>query len=396
MDIDLLSRMVKELILDRDEVSLPGVGCFVAELVPSVFSDKGYTIHPPYRRLYFRQRQDGADRSLAELYAASNGVEQADADRIIHDFLAEMKEVLQQKKTIVFPGLGRLRATRENNFFFVADEDLDIYPAGFGLEPVSLKTHEETTEEVSQALDGFKAIIEADSDISGGAGSAPDNTPAMNVEPSAAVEAASEIAPVAGFADEAVSETAGVAGFATEAASDQGSRKEEYARPEAAQEQAPDVEAPAAQETELPLEPAVGLDSIVNPEQEVGTEQEIGTEQVVNPEQEIGTEQEVGTETGGPLATEKTDTETVTAENAITEETSSVKIPEEEITPSVETPAEQAPKAGRKTALWIILTILIIALVALIAFAVTGRIAPDLVDPILYSPEELDILHDNF
>ncbi len=358
MDIDLLSRMVKELILDRDEVSLPGVGCFVAELVPSVFSDKGYTIHPPYRRLYFRQRQDGSDRSLAELYAASNGVEQADADRIIHDFLAEMKEVLQQKKTIVFPGLGRLRATRENNFFFVADEDLDIYPAGFGLEPVSLKTHEETTEEVSQALDGFKAIIEADSDISGGAGSAPDNTPAMNVEPSAAVEAASEIAPVAGFA--------------AEAASDQGSRKEEYARPEAAQEQAPDVEAPAAQETELPLEPAVGLDSIVNPEQEVGTE------------------------TGGPLATEKTDTETVTAENAITEETSSVKIPEEEITPSVETPAEQAPKAGRKTALWIILTILIIALVALIAFAVTGRIAPDLVDPILYSPEELDILHDNF
>lgn len=384
MDIDLLSRMVKELILDRDEVSLPGVGCFVAELVPSVFSDKGYTIHPPYRRLYFRQRQDGSDRSLAELYAASNGVEQADADRIIHDFLAEMKEVLQQKKTIVFPGLGRLRATRENNFFFVADEDLDIYPAGFGLEPVSLKTHEETTEEVSQALDGFKAIIEADSDISGGAVSAPDNTPAMNVEPSAAVEAASEIAPVAGFAAEAASETAEVAGFATGAASDQGSRKEEYARPEAAQEQAPDVEAPAAQETELPMEPAVGLDSLVNPEQEVGTEQE------VNPEQEIGTE------TGGPLATEKTDTETVTAENTITEQTSSVKIPEEEITPSVETPAEQAPKAGRKTALWIILTILMIALVALIAFAVTGRIAPDLVDPILYSPEELDILHDNF
>ena len=60
----------------------------------------------------------------------------------IADFLSEMKEVLKQKKSIVFPGLGRLRSTKENNFFFVADEDLDIYPEGFGLEPISLKTQQ--------------------------------------------------------------------------------------------------------------------------------------------------------------------------------------------------------------------------------------------------------------
>ena len=46
MDIDLLAKMVKEAILDHDVVTLPGVGCFVAELVPSSFSDKGYTINP--------------------------------------------------------------------------------------------------------------------------------------------------------------------------------------------------------------------------------------------------------------------------------------------------------------------------------------------------------------
>ena len=53
MDIDLLSRMVGELILEHDQVGLPGVGTFVAEMVPATFSDKGYTIHPPYRRLSF-------------------------------------------------------------------------------------------------------------------------------------------------------------------------------------------------------------------------------------------------------------------------------------------------------------------------------------------------------
>ena len=81
------------------------------------------------------------------------------ATRILTEFLAEMKEVLKVKKTVVFPGLGRLRATRDNHFFFVADEDLDIYPEGLGLAPLSLKTHVETPEEVATAVAGLAELI---------------------------------------------------------------------------------------------------------------------------------------------------------------------------------------------------------------------------------------------
>ena len=151
--------MVKELILDNDRVVLPGLGCFVAELVPATFSDKGYTINPPYRRLYFRSKPDSGDE-LVRFYAQSNNVSLEMADRIIIDFVAELKSVLHLKKTVVFPGLGRLRATKENNVFFVADEDLDIYPDGFGLEPISLKTNQETPEEVSAAVEGLKSLLE--------------------------------------------------------------------------------------------------------------------------------------------------------------------------------------------------------------------------------------------
>ncbi len=161
MDIDLLSKMVKEIILDHDEVTLPGVGTFVAELVPASFTDKGYIINPPYRRLYFVQSKDGQDGAIANLYASSNGVSFQDAEAIVNEFLSEMKSILEEKKFIIFPGLGRLRATKENNFFFVADEDLDIFPSGFGLEPVSLRTHEESREEVSAAIRGISDIIEA-------------------------------------------------------------------------------------------------------------------------------------------------------------------------------------------------------------------------------------------
>lgn len=159
MDIDLLSKMVKELILDNDRVVLPGLGSFVAEVVPATFSDKGYTINPPYRKLYFRSRPDEGTE-LAVFYAKSNSVPEDVAEKVIADFIAELKSVLFVKKTVIFPGLGRLRATKENNVFFVSDEDLDIYPEGFGLQAISLKTHQESREEVSAAVGELKSILE--------------------------------------------------------------------------------------------------------------------------------------------------------------------------------------------------------------------------------------------
>lgn len=159
MDIDLLAKMVKELILDNDRVVLPGLGAFVAEVVPSTFSDRGYTINPPYRKLYFRARPDEG-QELADFYARSNNIAPEIADKIIKDFVSELKDVLFAKKTVVFPGLGRLRATKENAVFFVADEDLDIYPEGFALEPVSLKTHVETPEDITAVVADLKAVIE--------------------------------------------------------------------------------------------------------------------------------------------------------------------------------------------------------------------------------------------
>ena len=148
MDIDLFSDIVKNLIVDNDEVALPGLGTFVSELMPSTFSDKGYTINPPYRRLSFRQRWKEEDTLLVDFYSRANGTDREASERILSKFIEGLKDTLQSKKSVQLPGLGRLRATKENTFFFIADEDLDIYPYGFGLEPVSLKTHEETPEEV--------------------------------------------------------------------------------------------------------------------------------------------------------------------------------------------------------------------------------------------------------
>ena len=329
MDIDLLSKMVKELILDKDEVALPGVGTFVAEMVPSSFADRGYTILPPYRRLFFRQRVDETDTSLVDFYAASNGIENDRAQRIVTDFLLEMRDVLKQKKSIVFPGLGKLRATRENHFFFVADEDLDIYPAGFGLEPISLKTHQETPEEVSSVVEQLRAIL------------AEKATPAPAVEPVLDEPEAAEAAPV----------------------------PEVEEKPTTAEEpqSVPVVEAEPIAEPEP--EPVVEPTPVAEPEPKPVVEPEPVAEPepapVIEPEPVVEPEPAVGADIK----------ETV-----------------------VEKPQPVEPETPRnrpawKVWFWIGLGLIGLLVLALVVFVILAHVAPDFIDSLLYSPEELEILH---
>ena len=143
----MLSKMLMRLLQDHDSVSLPGMGSFVVKQEPAWFSDKGYTINPPGKRLSFVSGVED-DGLLVDYYAASNGIERAVAEDYIRRFASEMLEVLKRKKTLVLEGLGRLRATRENAVFFVADPDLNLDTDNIPLRSVSLKSlvNEESVE----------------------------------------------------------------------------------------------------------------------------------------------------------------------------------------------------------------------------------------------------------
>jgi hypothetical protein len=131
--------MIRELVPCSEEIALPGLGVFVVEEVPAAFSDRGYTVNPPYLRLAFRQKSS-EDNSLVNLYAKKKSISQKEAATILGGFFKRLAAVLKDKKSVNLPGMGRLRATNENIFFFVQNEDIDIYPQGFGLESISLKT----------------------------------------------------------------------------------------------------------------------------------------------------------------------------------------------------------------------------------------------------------------
>ena len=316
MDIALLSKMIGELLLDHEEVGLPGLGAFLAEMVPASFSDRGYTINPPYRRVTFIPSRS-EDDSLVELYAQSNGIDYDQSKAILQHFLEEAKRELLEKKVVVFPGLGRLRSTRQNNFFFITDEDLDIFPDGFGLPAVSLKNHLETKEEVRGKVEELVSLVD---------GSAPAELPVEEVP------AAIEETPLLEIAEPDPAELTPIA---------------ESSQPAPASEPEPAPEAPAPASD---LEPAQAAP---------------------------------------------------TAEPEPTPEAPAISAPT--TPPAPEKPARpkkvKAPKVRKplpkwlKTTLIVILVLVALAAVALAAFVILAQAAPDFIDSILYTPEELRIIN---
>ena len=336
MDIDLLSKIVKELILDNDEVALPGIGSFIAEIVPSVFSDKGYTINPPYRRLSFRQKGSGDENMVIDFYARCNNIDTPTASRIIREFLEEMRRVLETKKSIVFPGLGKLRATKENYFFFVADEDLDIYPEGFGLEPISLKTHEETPAEVSATMAALRSIL--------------------NPEEAETVTAETTTAPAEANEEEAKVNAADA------------KMEEDGTNASETETQATDTEEAAPAEA--------------NAEEAVANVNEPATEEVNAPAEQTE-------DNATPAGDDPVNVNDLAANAKTVENTKS------ETSTTTARTTSQKP-AGSKTwqvIKWTVIILVILAVTALLTFIILAHIAPDFIDSILYTPEELEILN---
>lgn len=407
MDIDLLSKMVKELILDNDEVSLPGVGSFVAELVPSSFSDKGYTINPPYKRLSFRKKADASDNVLIDFYAKSNNVDKETSSKIVIDFLSEMQKVLELRKSIVFPGLGKLRATKENIFFFVADEDLDIYPEGFGLEPISLKTHEETPAEVSATIAALQDILSPEeTEGQSGSGEQPE-AEFGSEEPSEAVSGPEDAPEVTGEGQpESSLEAEAESGNelqpeqqATAEESDHQSENESQHDEESEQETAQRSEGGTEEANEdqsgeaSSPEDAPEVTGDGQPESSHEAEGEFDNAQ--KPEQ-----QATPAEPDHQSENESQHDEEGEQENEPQQELESDNEPdvpvEQNNSNEPEQPRTEPAKKSRKgwkALIWTAVAIAALAVTFIVGFVILAHIAPDFIDSILYTQEELEIIN---
>lgn len=300
MDIQQLSTMVRDLVLQQDKVVVPGLGVFCAELVPASFSDRGYTINPPYRKLSFEAEGPSAvprqedSRYLVKAEAAE-----------LQQCIASLRSELQSSKCVELPLLGKLRLTTSGEMYFIADPDLDIYPDAFGLHPVSMKNHDpQISEAALSALDIDTPMIEP--------------TP----------------------------------------------------QPESAQP-APQSEAPQAPAPQ-PAPEATALEQPASPAAEASP-------------QTPATEQPAAEQPAGPAPEAPKRVDEPAVEPQAPEEAPQTSIPEEN-TMQEDTAKKKHP------ALKVIGIVILVLMLAMIAFRLLALIAPDFIDSILYTEEELRLL----
>ena len=300
MDIQQLSTMVRDLVLQQDKVVVPGLGVFCAELVPASFSDRGYTLNPPYRKLSFEAEGPSAvprqedSRYLVKAEAAE-----------LQQCIASLRSELQSSKCVELPLLGKLRLTTSGELYFIADPDLDIYPDAFGLHPVSMKNHDpQISEAALSALDIDTPMIEP--------------TP----------------------------------------------------QPESAQP-APQSEAPQAPAPQ-PAPEATALEQPASPAPEASP-------------QTPATEQPAAEQPAGPAPEAPKRVDEPAVEPQAPAEAPQTSIPEEN-TMQEDTAKKKHP------ALKVIGIVILVLMLAMIAFRLLALIAPDFIDSILYTEEELRLL----
>lgn len=195
MNWEFLSEMIAELAAENGRVMLPRLGVFVAELAPASFSDKGFTIHPPYRRLIFRESQ-GDGSLMYEYYSQKRGVSLAQAQYDISEMVSVIKELLSEDGVAELPNLGKFKQTVSGSVLFVADEQLDISGELMALDVVSLKsqrvrkpvlptlTSDKTESKTGQTAEKQKVMHETESEDA--QAPAPEPAPAPASEPAPA------------------------------------------------------------------------------------------------------------------------------------------------------------------------------------------------------------------
>ncbi len=155
MDLNLLSQLLRELILDNDHVSLQGIGSFIADIAPAYFSVDGKTINPPYRRIFFRSTELSDDGVLEKYYVEKFNISRSSAKEELSNFFGKIRLDLNVKKSLILPEFGQLKVTKDGNYYFIPDSSLDIYADAFGLEPISVKLIDSTS--YTSARNDYKA-----------------------------------------------------------------------------------------------------------------------------------------------------------------------------------------------------------------------------------------------
>jgi nucleoid DNA-binding protein len=137
--MDELSKLLVDLLLKHNRVSLPGIGAFLANSQPANINEHSNMIAPPFKAITFSKEETWNDGLLEALYAQRYGLSGAEANNKVKLLMMDIRFELDDKGKVIFNGLGYLRQGEETrDISFGQNKKINLNADSFGLPEFSL------------------------------------------------------------------------------------------------------------------------------------------------------------------------------------------------------------------------------------------------------------------
>jgi nucleoid DNA-binding protein len=134
--LDILYQ-IKDLLLSRDGLVIPGLGSIVVDYLPAEIDRKNNQILPPRRKYTFNPTiKTDADNILANQLVKEYKISNEEAEKEIKQFVEQVKKALSENREFMFEGIGKLLQDDKGKLVFQEEEKL------MGMDPLSAEPFE--------------------------------------------------------------------------------------------------------------------------------------------------------------------------------------------------------------------------------------------------------------
>ncbi len=126
---------IVDLLYDKDQVHLPGLGAFVLQYKPALADAVQGQVLPPAREIQFNPNLVMDDGVLVQYLQQNSGLEAADARDEVYAFVSQIKAQLEKREIVELSGIGRFYMDYENKLRFLSDSG-NYDKNAYGLPPI--------------------------------------------------------------------------------------------------------------------------------------------------------------------------------------------------------------------------------------------------------------------
>jgi len=130
---------IASLLEEKSCVIIPAFGGFLIQHKPAFFVEAHQQFHPPSAQIGFNKNLDGNDGLLINRLANEAGISYSEAQNKIQEFVADANKSLEQNRSVIIKGIGKLFIDAEDNIQFAQHGKDNLRVESFGL-PV-LESH---------------------------------------------------------------------------------------------------------------------------------------------------------------------------------------------------------------------------------------------------------------